>query len=277
MIDKESLSSERLKNLTIDCRFCCGLCCVALYFAKSEGFPHDKPAGKPCTNLAEDFSCRIHSKLKTCKLKGCLSYECFGAGQIVTQGIFSGADWKSSKETADLMFKVFLIVYQLQQMKWYLAEASTLIPAEELRMDIEELILENEKMTGKGPKEIMRLNVEAYRIRVNQVLKKAGELVRLSYNCVPAKLSNVDCMGRNFKRADLSGQDYSMTLMIAANLEGCKLEGTNFLGADLRDTNIRNTDLSQSIFLTQGQLNAAKGNRSTKLPKTLVYPALWEK
>ena len=38
-------------NLKIDCEKCFGFCCSALYFAKAEGFPEDKVAGKPCMNL----------------------------------------------------------------------------------------------------------------------------------------------------------------------------------------------------------------------------------
>jgi uncharacterized protein YjbI with pentapeptide repeats len=67
-----------------------------------------------------------------------------------------------------------------------------------------------------------------------------------------------------------------MALMIAANLEGCSLRGTNFLGADMRDANIKNTDLSSCVFLTQMQINSAKGNRNTKLPGNLSYPDSWK-
>jgi hypothetical protein len=38
-------------NLRADCKNCFGLCCVALYFSASEGFPIDKDAGQPCLNL----------------------------------------------------------------------------------------------------------------------------------------------------------------------------------------------------------------------------------
>lgn len=40
----------------------------------------------------------------------------------------------------------------------------------------------------------------------------------------------VDYTSRNFKKAVLDGQDFSMSLLIAANLEGCSLRGANFLG-----------------------------------------------
>jgi Mg2+/Co2+ transporter CorB len=37
------------------------------------------------------------------------------------------------------------------------------------------------------------------------------------------------------------------------------------IGADTRDTNFSNADLREAVFLTQRQINSAKGNRNTKL------------
>ncbi|WP_139157557.1 pentapeptide repeat-containing protein, partial [Enterobacter hormaechei] len=49
----------------------------------------------------------------------------------------------------------------------------------------------------------------------------------------------------------------------------------DFLGADLRDTDLSGADLTGSIFLTQAQVNAAKGDKMTKLPKTISAPLYW--
>ncbi|NWK11894.1 hypothetical protein HXZ52_11920 [Clostridium cadaveris] len=48
------------------------------------------------------------------------------------------------------------------------------------------------------------------------------------------------------------------------------------MDADLRDTDLRGADLEYSIFLTQQQVNSAKGNASTKLPRELVIPSYWD-
>ena len=56
-------------NLKIDCEKCFGFCCSALYFAKAEGFPEDKVAGKPCMNLKEDFKCKINESLSKKRVK----------------------------------------------------------------------------------------------------------------------------------------------------------------------------------------------------------------
>ena len=274
---KKIHNNSAYRNLTIDCEKCSGLCCVSLYFAKTEGFPENKVAGMPCKNLMSDFRCNIHSNLVGCNLKGCLAYDCFGAGQKVTQMIYGGGNWKTSPELAKEMFDVFLIVVQLQQMLGYLVEAATIIPAETLKGDIDALILENEQMTQLCPREILALDVEQYRSGVNQVLKKVSKLVAEVASGSSNNKKTIDYIGKNFKKANLAGKDLSMALLIAANLEGCNLYGTNFLGADLRDANIKNTDLSDSVFLTQMQVNAAIGNAKTKLPEGLTYPTTWQK
>jgi uncharacterized protein YjbI with pentapeptide repeats len=49
----------------------------------------------------------------------------------------------------------------------------------------------------------------------------------------------------------------------------------DLLGADLRAADLRATNLGESIFLTQPQLNAAKGEASTTIPSSLTRPRHW--
>lgn len=51
----------------------------------------------------------------------------------------------------------------------------------------------------------------------------------------------------------------------------------DLIGADFRDANINGANLERSIFLTQSQINSAKGDLKTKLPKRIVMPNHWEK
>ena len=154
-------------------------------------------------------------------------------------------------------------------MAWYLLEALSLASDETLKADIDELIMKNEQMTAYTSYELIHLDMEEYKANVNKVLKQIS-----NGNAIFSSDKNSkDYFGKNFRHANLDRRDFSMAMMIAANFEGCSLKGTNFLGADIRDANIKNTDLSECIFLTQMQINAAKGNSNTKLPANLSRPS----
>ncbi len=75
--------------LSADCANCFGLCCVGPAFAASADFAIDKAAGTPCPNLGGDFRCGIHDQLRPKGFAGCTVYDCFGAGQKVSQVTFA--------------------------------------------------------------------------------------------------------------------------------------------------------------------------------------------
>ena len=110
----------KYEDFKTNCRNCFGLCCVALNFTKSQGFPKDKPAGKACENLKNDFRCVIHESSEYKKLYGCIRYDCFGAGERVSQSIYKGIDWIQKPEKANEMFSVFVIVRELHEFLFYL-------------------------------------------------------------------------------------------------------------------------------------------------------------
>ena len=68
-----------------DCSQCFALCCTAFGFARSADFAVDKPPATPCSNLAADFSCTIHDRLRVRGFAGCTVFDCFGAGQRLSQ------------------------------------------------------------------------------------------------------------------------------------------------------------------------------------------------
>src|SRR6266568_728039 len=112
--------------LKADCANCFGLCCVVPAFSVSSDFAIDKPARIPCPNLQRDFRCGIHTDLRAKGFAGCTVYDCFGAGQQVSQVTFAGHDWRDAPDTARRMFAVFPIMRQLHELLWYLTEAYTL-------------------------------------------------------------------------------------------------------------------------------------------------------
>ena len=98
--------------LRADCAACLGLCCVVPAFAASADFALDKPAGQPCPNLRADSRCGIHAELRPRGFAGCAAYDCFGAGQRVSQ-VTVGRDWRADRETLRLTAAVFPVVRQL--------------------------------------------------------------------------------------------------------------------------------------------------------------------
>ena len=270
---------ELLESLSIRCEDCCGLCCAALCFAKTDGFPANKPAGIPCTYLTEDFRCSVHSRLKSCGFRGCMAYDCMGAGQKLCRHQYDGRHWRDGSVDTHAMFEAFYALYALHQMLWYLAEAASLIPAEGLTPTLHNQINRVEQATYLPAEALLTLNTAEYRRETNNLLKKAWKTVQDenegAFPSPQRPVSTTGYMGKDLRRQTLAGRDMSMCLLIAANLSGCDLYGVNFLGADLRDTDLRGADLRESLFLTQGQLNAARGNRETKLPPHLTVPTCW--
>ncbi len=267
---------ELSESVRANCEACCGLCCTMLYFAKSDGFPKDKPAGVPCGFLQTDFRCGVHAELAERKYKGCMAYDCLGAGQKVTQEIYGGHSFREQSVPAEEMAQVFLKVWQLQQILCYLLEAASLLPAEKLWDRIDEVIADNQWLSALPPEELALAEVDEHRLWANALLKEAWALVQQMLKA-PVKTGGGDYLGRKFKKANLSGWDFSVSLLIGADLSACQLFGTNLLGADIRDAKLADADLSECLFLTQSQLNTAQGNAQTKLPAHLLRPEQWVK
>lgn len=279
------LSSEGtiFNELRADCSKCFGFCCTALCFSASEGFPVDKDAGMSCPNLQTDFSCRVHHRLKELGLKGCLSYDCFGAGQRVAQVTYGGHDWNKIPESAEEMYKAFLVMRQLHEMLWYLAEALALKPAFSIHGELGSLFDTLKKLTFLCPDSLIKLDMAAHRADANRLLLKTSELVR-SHISSGQKSSlkhkkflgrGLDLMGADLRGACLVGEDLRGAYLIAASLNGADLSGADLIGADLRDADLGGANLAECIFLTQAQINSAKGDSAVRLPAYLVRPFHW--
>ena len=273
------------KEFRCDCSKCFGFCCIALYFSTFEGFPTDKDAGKPCINLNSDFTCSVHNNLKKEGLKGCITYDCIGAGQKTAQVTCNGHSWKQQPQNKTKMFEAFLVMNQLHEMLWFLAQAFFLQNDINLKTEINLLIDETEKFTLLDIDSLLALNVKEHRNKINSLLKIISEHVRvqeLGGKNNSSKKKNVECertdyFGADLRKTNLRGADLRGACLIAANLRGSDLSNADLIGADLRDTDISGADLSHSIFLTQMQINSAKGDSDTKLPRMLARPEHWLK
>jgi len=270
-------------SLQGDCENCFGLCCVALPFAASSDFAMNKEAGKPCQNLREDFRCGIHVSLRERGFRGCTVYDCFGAGQKVSQITFGGRDWREEPGTAKQMFEVFPIMWQLHELLWYLKEALTRKPAQEICDELGKAFEETMRLTQLAPDALRKLDIAAHRAQVNVLLLRTSELVREAAQRQQKGAKGnqkkygrgVDLIGANLKGADLRCANLRGAYLIAADLRGADLRTADLIGADFRDADLRGADLTGSIFLTQTQLNAAKGDANTKIPASLERPAHW--
>jgi uncharacterized protein YjbI with pentapeptide repeats len=262
--------------LKSDCKNCFALCCVALPYAKSADFPFSKDDGEPCQNLCSNNQCSIHNKLREKGFSGCVSYECFGAGQHVSQVIFEDQDWRDNPEQSKLMFTVFPLVQQLHEMLWYLRQAMHLKETISLRPDLQVVYEDTVVYTKKTPDEILNLDIASHRSIVNDLLLKTSELFRKDlFNRGNRLKKRKDYIGARFKGADLRGTNFRGTLLIATDLRNADLRKVDFIGADLRDADISGADLTDCLFLTQSQINSAKGNLHTKLPSYLERPKHW--
>ncbi|MEU6913324.1 pentapeptide repeat-containing protein [Streptomyces olindensis] len=259
-----------------DCERCFGLCCVALPFAASADFAVDKAAGTPCRNLREDHRCGIHARLRQKGFTGCTVYDCFGAGQQVSQITFGGRDWRTGPpEHARRMFDVFPVVRQLHELLWYLTEALALPAARPVHAELRRALEKTRELTGGTPEELAELDVAAHRQEVNVLLMRTSELARAGTKGRRKDRRGADLIGARLKGADLRGVSLRGAYLIAADLAGADLRGADLIGADLRDADLTDADLTGAFFLTQPQLNAARGSAGTRLPESVTRPGHW--
>lgn len=176
------------------------------------------------------------------------------------------------------MFQVFPVVRRLHELLWYLTEAVSLVEARSLHGVIRRALDATERLTHLDADALAALDVAAHRDEVAALLARTSELVRAT---VPRKKKRShrggDLIAARLGGADLRGADLRGAYLIAADLSGADLRRADLIGADFRDADLSGADLTGALFLTQSQLNAARGNGATRLPDSLGRPAHWEK
>ncbi|WP_307797445.1 pentapeptide repeat-containing protein [Actinomadura barringtoniae] len=262
-----------LADLRADCDRCFGLCCVVPAFAASTDFAIDKPAGTACPNLLADHRCGIHADLRDKGFRGCTVFDCFGAGQRVAQVTFGGQDWRNAPDTAPQMFEVFKVMRELHELLWYLTEAAALPTSTPIQNDLRTALAETERLANQDADALQDLDPGAHWQQVNALLLRTSELARAGLKGKDQR--RADLIGAKLKGANLRGADLRGAYLIGADLRGADLRTADLIGADLRDTDLRAADLTGALFLTQPQLNAAKGDPHTKIPPQLTRPSHW--
>ena len=281
-MDKETAKNIR-KSLAADCSQCFGLCCTALNLIASSDFAINKPAGSPCVNLQSDYGCKIHANLRKKGFKGCTVFDCLGAGQVVSQITFKGQSWRDDPEIGARMFQAFPIIEQIHEMIAYTAEAlSYELPqalSEKLNVQLKEL----QNLIKRNADQLLSLDIVMYRFPLNELLSETSKYIRESLtstlsNTKKAKDYNherADWIGKNLSGQDLKAVNLRGAYLIAADMRNADLRVVDFIGADLRDADLSGANLSTSMFLTQMQINSAKGDEKTLLPFYIQRPSHW--
>jgi hypothetical protein len=272
--DSVGLADQR-RHLRGDCGRCAGLCCVVPTLARSADFAIDKPAGQPCPHLLTDFRCGIHDRLRQQGFAGCAVFDCFGAGQQVVQDTFAGQSWRQSPAIASAMFTAFTVVRQLRELLWYLIEAQTLVPVGDLWDALEEARTRTEHLTLASSDDLAALDVTGHRQQVGLLLAQVSEVVRGEFRPGVPDHCGADLIGADLRGVDLRGASLRGAYLIGADLRKADLRRADLIGADLRSADLRGANLDGCLFLTQPQLDAAKGDGATIVPASLCRPPQW--
>jgi uncharacterized protein YjbI with pentapeptide repeats len=267
-------ASDR-SDLRADCERCVGLCCVAPAFAADADFAIDKPAGEACPNLRTDFRCEIHRTLRRDGFPGCTAYDCFGAGQRVSQHTFEGRDWRREPKLAKEMFDVFAIMRGLHELLWYLTEAIGLKQTGPLRAELGLALGKTERLCQGDPETLVNHDVASHRGEVSALLLRASEMVRGAARGQRTDLMGADLMGAQLECADFRAVNLGGARLIGADLRNADLRWADLIGADMRRADLAGANLTGSIFLTQSQIDSAKGGPDTKLPASITPPRHW--
>ncbi|MCK7611380.1 hypothetical protein [Roseibium sediminicola] len=124
----------QLPDLKPDCAACAALCCVVFAFDRSESFAIDKAAGEVCPNLDGCGRCRVFDDRDRLGFHGCISYDCHGAGQVVTQEVFTGRSWRDDAALTERMGAALSVLRQVHEHLLLLETAGNL-PLETVERD----------------------------------------------------------------------------------------------------------------------------------------------
>jgi uncharacterized protein YjbI with pentapeptide repeats len=173
-------------------------------------------------------------------------------------------------------------VRDLHELLWYLAEAFDLPVDAALHAEVAAAFTSTRNLTDLAPDSLLRRDIEPLRAGIGELLGRVSEQVRgqLTPPWTPSGATRKegprsDLMGARFAGRDLRGANLRGSLLIAADLRGTDLTGTDLLGADLRDAMFDGASIDGALFVTQRQLNSARGSSSTVLPAWAERPSHW--
>ncbi|MCU1516161.1 MAG: uncharacterized protein JWQ75_882, partial [Pseudarthrobacter sp.] len=153
-------------------------------------------------------------------------------------------------------------------------DAGTAREVEELRTAIADI--------ARSPvQELLACDMEALHSAVGSTLAGVSEEVRGGYfaggtdRLDTGLLPGADLAGADLRSRERCGAELRGACLRAADLRGRVLSGGDLLGADLRDARLDGADLAAALYLTQAQLDSARGSSTTVVPAGLTAPPHW--
>ena len=159
------------RDLSPDCASCAALCCVVFAFDKSESFGNDKAACEVCPNLDNTDRCSIFDERETLGFKGCITYDCHGAGQRVTSEVFKGVSWRDDPALMAPMGAALSVLRRIHELLLLLGSARQLsLSNEELSelLALEKLLDPEEDWSES---ELQQFPIDAMGARVGRYLR----------------------------------------------------------------------------------------------------------
>ena len=253
-------------ELTADCSRCFGLCCVLLPYRREGGFGADKPGGVACHHLTGQDRCEIHADLRERGWPGCVVFDCFGAGQQVSQVTYGGRSWREQQHAGGGLGEMAAVLSALRlvhEMLHHLADVSRRSP-DPAATDLERRLL---ALRDATPVDVLGADLDDLHAECGDLLAAASLRVRGpdAPDLARADLAGQDLRGRDLRAASLRG-----ALLIRADLRGADLGAADLLGTDLRDADLRGADLARTLFLTRPQLAGARTDPATRVPSHLT-------
>ncbi len=208
-------------------------------------------------------------------------FDCFGAGQKVSKHTFAGESWRDDVTARQSMFAVFPIVRRLHELLWYLDQALTLPGSAPLRDDLSAHFEHVQRISNGSPEQLREVDIDHLYDAARLLLIEASAAARRGRASESRRADRrqigpgADLMGANLAGAELRGATLRGSLLIGADLAGADLSYCDVLGVDFRDANLVGARLHGAIFLTQMQVNSARGDDTTTLPPGFERPAHW--
>jgi uncharacterized protein YjbI with pentapeptide repeats len=162
---------------------------------------------------------------------------------------------------------------QLHELLWYLAAGLELPAAAALAGELRQASQDIGALTRLAAPALLSLDLGQHWQRANALLRRVSELARAGVQ--GPDHAGADLAGARLRGADLTGASLRGATLIGADLRRAGLRMADLTGADLRDADLSGADLSESLFVTQAQLDAARGDTATRLPPSLRRPAHW--